>query len=103
MTTYIVDIDGTLCSLHPANYEKAQPYQDAINLVNSFYDEGHTIIIETGRGSTTGVGKWIDITKKQLNDWGVKYHQLKFVWKPGGDYLRIDDKCCRMEELLADK
>jgi len=33
------------------------------------------------------------MTVKQLNDWGVKYHQL-FLGKPAGD-IYIDDKGMR--------
>ena len=36
------------------------------------------------------ISSFYDFTKKQLDSWGVKYHQL-FLGKPGAD-LFIDDK-----------
>ena len=39
-----------------------------------------------------------DLTKKQLEDWGVEYHQL-FLGKPSGDYY-IDDKGIRDEDFF---
>jgi mannose-6-phosphate isomerase-like protein (cupin superfamily) len=37
-----------------------------------------------------------ELTQKQLQDWGCKYHNLKFK-KPSFD-LFIDDKCCNSDE-----
>ena len=42
----------------------------------------------TARGSTTKLIK--EVTKKQLNSWGVKYHELHLT-KPHADFY-IDDK-----------
>ena len=43
----------------------------------------------TARGSTTKI-EWKEITRDQLNKWGLKYHELKLK-KPFGD-VYIDDK-----------
>jgi len=89
---FIFDIDGTIFDCPKgAKYEKAKPIEDIITLVNALYDNGHTIQIETGRGATIGLSKeLIELTRKQLVDYGVKYHKLRFVSKPK-EYLRIDD------------
>ena len=41
---------------------------------------------------------WFNITLKQLNDWGCKYHELSTGEKPYYDLL-ICDKTKRIEEL----
>ena len=88
---YIFDIDGTLCSLvKNAEYNKAQPLKERIKKVNDLYNEGHYIKLYTARGSTTGIN-WEEITKKQLKEWDLKYHELLMNCKPHGD-LFVDDK-----------
>ena len=89
-----VDIDETICTheardiTKPVDYSLSTPIKDNIEKINKFYDEGHTIIYWTARGTLTGID-WSDITKKQFNNWGVKYHQLKFG-KPHYDLLICD-------------
>ena len=90
---YCFDIDKTLCSQNTYSETTtylADPFLDRIKKVNKLYDEGHTIIIETARGSRTGLN-WEPFTKKQLKKWGVKYHQLRTGVKIFADYY-IDDK-----------
>ena len=68
-----------------------------IKIANQCYDEGNTVIIYTARGMTGFKGSVSDIysnlyelTTKQLNEWGVRYHQL-IMGKAHYDLL-IDDK-----------
>lgn len=91
------DIDGVICSRTDGAYEKAQPFHSAIQRINRLYDEGHTIKYFTARGGTTG-RDWTDFTRKQLEDWGVKYHQL-IMGKPPADYY-VDDKSIDLVDLL---
>jgi hypothetical protein len=89
MVIYI-DIDDTIClSPDKPNYTTSTPIQQNIEKANKLFDDGHLIVYWTARGSATGVD-WSDLTKKQLDQWGVKYHSLKFG-KPAYD-LFIDDK-----------
>jgi uncharacterized HAD superfamily protein len=88
--TYCFDLDGTLCSNTFGEYENAQPFYERIDRVNQLYLDGHNIIINTARGSSTGID-WYEITENQLQKWGVKYHQL-FVGKKIEADLFIDDK-----------
>lgn len=85
----IFDLDGTLCS-HERDYNNAIPFFDRIKKVNQLFEEGNIIIIDTARGSTTGID-WYTITLKQLNSWGVKFHDLRVGEKLNYDLL-IDDK-----------
>lgn len=87
--TYCFDIDGTLCSNTEGDYEAAQPYPDVVAQVNRLYDEGHTIMLLTARGSTTGID-WRPTTERQMVEWGVRYHVL-FLGKPSAD-VYVDDK-----------
>ena len=48
--TYVIDIDGTICSLTDGNYKEAIPLQSRIDKVNELYDEGNTIVFQTARG-----------------------------------------------------
>lgn len=90
--TYCFDIDGTLCSNTEGAYELAEPDWSRIARVNELFHEGNTIILFTARGSTTGID-WHDLTKSQLEEWNVSYHQL-ILGKPFAD-IYVDDKAIR--------
>lgn len=89
-----VDFDGTLvtnnCLLR---YEDVKPYADRITIINQLYDEGHKIIIYTARCSEFPERcEYLKVlTEQQLDDFGVKYHELDIGNKPDYDLL-IDDK-----------
>jgi hypothetical protein len=89
MVIYI-DIDDTICnSPDKPDYSTSTPILDNIKKANLLYEQGHTIIYWTARGTQTGLD-WSDLTKKQFELWGVKYHEVKFG-KPYYDMF-IDDK-----------
>jgi hypothetical protein len=93
-----VDIDETICFYDgERNYENAIPNLENIKKIRILYDQGHTITYWSARGSVTGID-WYDITKKQLDAWGCKYHHLSVGKKPPYDLL-ICDKTKRIEEL----
>lgn len=92
-----VDIDNCICFTPTPDYEKCTPHVDRIAKINKLFDEGHTIVYWTARGSTTRL-PWEDLTKKQLSDWGAKYHELK-LRKPYYD-LFIDDRNVNSEEFF---
>ena len=91
--TYIVDIDDTICMTPRFNgkafYESSSPILERIEKINALYDQGHTIVYWTARGSTSGVD-YLELTKNQLAEWGVKAHDIR-VGKPSYDHW-IDDK-----------
>ena len=103
--TYVFDIDGTLCSLTNGKYEEALPFKNRIETVNSLYNQGHRIILNTARGmgrtknNQQQANEMIrKLTEDQLKSWGVKYHQL-FMGKPSGDAY-IDDKGEKDEDFF---
>ncbi len=95
--TYVIDIDGTICTNTNGDYEKAKPYYERIKLINRLFESGNEIIMFTARGSTTHID-WTEITQSQLKSWGLKYHKLKLK-KPFGD-LYIDDKAINDEDFF---
>ena len=86
---YCFDIDDTICKSIDIDYSRSSPYPDRIEAINKLYDEGNIIKLYTARGSLTKIDH-SDLTKSQLNKWGLKYHELHFG-KPNAD-LYIDDK-----------
>jgi len=104
--TYVFDIDGTICYNTGENYDMAKPYVDRIEKVNELYDQGHTIIFQTARGmgrsknsTAYAYTAFEEKTKKQLREWGVKYHRL-FLGKPAGD-IYVDDKGIKDEHFFG--
>ena len=95
MIVYI-DIDETIANTpDDRNYSMSTPIKENIAKANKFYDEGHTVVYWTARGSGTGID-WYDITKDQLIQWGAKHHDLK-LGKPMYD-LFICDKAINSED-----
>lgn len=93
-----VDIDETICFYeNKRDYNLAKPSLENINKINILYEKGNKITYWTARGTMTGID-WYEITKKQLNKWGCKYHNLITGQKPAYDLL-ICDKTKRIEEI----
>ena len=98
---YCFDLDNTLCTNTNREYDNSQPIINRIKKLNELYDDGQTIIIDTARGSVTGIN-WFDVTKKQLDEWGVKYHTLYVGRKLNYDVI-IDDKAINDLDFFKDE
>jgi histidinol phosphatase-like enzyme len=98
MSVYVFDLDGTLCKTPEGRYYDATPIKGRIKKVNKLYDQGHTIIVDTARGSETGVD-WLNYTGKQLEKWGLKFHMLYAGRKPYGHFY-VDDKAVSDKEFF---
>lgn len=93
-----VDIDETICFYDDErDYNLAKPYLENIKKINILFEEGNEITYWTARGTVTKID-WFDTTKKQLDEWGCKYHKLIVGEKPAYDLL-ICDKTKRIEEI----
>jgi hydroxymethylpyrimidine pyrophosphatase-like HAD family hydrolase len=89
MVIYI-DIDDTICySPNKPDYTDSTPILENIEKANKLYEQGHTIIYWTARGTRTGKD-WRKVTEDQFEKWGVKYNEIQFG-KPYYDMF-IDDK-----------
>ena len=92
-----VDIDNTILDTDGLDYTNTKPMKDRIQKINDLYDEGHTIVYWTARGTLSGID-YYDLTKSQLDKFGVKYNELKLK-KPYYD-LFIDDRNINSEEYF---
>ena len=99
---YMVDIDETICEtpnnlrdhLGFRDYTKAKPIKRNIERINQLYEEGHTIIYWTARGTNSGID-WTELVHNQLRNWGAKYHKAS-CGKPHYDVF-ICDKAINSE------
>ena len=93
---YYIDIDETIADT-PADrdYNKSKPIYENIQKANRLFDEGNHIVYWTARGTGSGID-WREVTEKQFESWGVKYHKLLFG-KPIYDFL-ICDKAMNTED-----
>ena len=106
--TYGFDIDGTICTTKDGLYDNSNPIPERIDIVNKLYDAGHTIIFQTARGMGRSGNSYAyaheafyELTRTQLIEWGVKFHEL-FLGKPAGD-IYVDDKGIKDEDFFTDE
>lgn len=98
--TYVIDLDHTLCDTKKKkdgnwDYLSAKPFRYRIKKINKLFDKGNKIIIDTARGSVSGIN-WKPKTTQQLKKWGLKFHKLRSNIKFPADYY-IDDKAINSE------
>tara|TARA_R110002110_G_scaffold6995_4_gene34755 strand:- start:96 stop:464 length:369 start_codon:yes stop_codon:yes gene_type:complete len=103
------DLDDVLCYRDEEDgrvekYHSCKPYYRMIEIANRCHDQGAYIVIYTARGMTSLNGnphdiydKLYQITKEQLDDWGVRYHKL-VMGKLHYDLL-IDDKAINSNDV----
>ena len=92
---YCFDLDGTLVTEHmtkgaDSNYNLAEPIPSAVEKLQELWNDGHEIIIMTGRGIRSGIDQ-TELTEKQLKDFKIPYNRLVMNQKPHADVF-IDDK-----------
>jgi len=104
---YVFDIDGTILNTSMSDYENSTPKIERIEFNNRLYDDGHEIIYYTARGMSRTGGDAVkshnlfyDLTKSQLDKFGVRYNKI-ILGKPAAD-LYIDDKGINDEDFFAD-
>jgi hydroxymethylpyrimidine pyrophosphatase-like HAD family hydrolase len=97
MTTYVFDMDGTICTQkHPdkADWRTAKPITKMVKIINRLFDEGNTIYIFTCRPLSKH-----KVTKQWLGKYDVKYHHIVFD-KPPGDVF-VDDKAIKPQLFMG--
>lgn len=102
MKIFCFDVDGVIidrpkCSKYPWDYylDSNEKFKENIELINKLYDQGHYIKLQTARGFGTKID-WTEKTNKELQTFGVKYHELHFG-KVDADYY-VDDKLITIEQ-----
>jgi hypothetical protein len=108
------DMDDTLCTRKGppddpiGKYHQCVPIQEMIDIANECFDQGHIVKVYTARGMAVFKGdhhqiysNLYELTKKQLDDWGVRYHEL-IMGKLHYDIL-IDDKVTNVLDIKDTK
>lgn len=87
---YLIDIDGTITddvpNEEPERMQYVQPFPDALEILNKWYDEGHVITFFTSRTEAHR-----EVTEAWLDKHGFKYHGLLMGKPRGGNYHWIDN------------
>lgn len=91
---YLIDIDGTITddipNEEPERMITCEPYPDALEILNKWYEEGHIITFFTSRTE-----EHRGITETWLTRHGFKYHGLLMGKPRGGNYHWIDNHMVR--------
>lgn len=91
---YLIDIDGTVTddvpNEEPERMVTCEPYPDALEILNKWYDEGHIITFFTSRTEEHRA-----VTEEWLKRHGFKYHGLLMNKPRGGNYHWIDNHIVR--------
>jgi len=91
---FLIDIDGTICddipNEEPERMVTCDPFPDALEIINKWYDEENIITFFTSRTEETR-----DITETWLKKHGFKYHGLLMNKPRGGNYHWIDNHMVR--------
>ena len=91
---YLIDIDGTITedvpNEEPERMATCLPYEGSVELINTWYSQGHIITFFTSRTDEHEV-----VTKQWLDKHGFKYHGILFNKPRGGNYHWIDNHIVR--------
>ncbi|AZQ44528.1 LNS2 domain-containing protein [Nonlabens ponticola] len=91
---YLIDIDGTVTedvpNEEPERMETCEPFPDALETLNGWYDNGHKICFFTSRTE-----EHREVTENWLNKHGFKFHSLLMGKPRGGNYHWIDNHMVR--------
>lgn len=91
---YLIDIDGTVTedvpNEEPERMATCLPYEGSVDMINTWYDNGHIITFFTSRTDEHEI-----VTKQWLDKHGFKYHYLLLNKPRGGNYHWIDNHIVR--------
>lgn len=87
---FLIDIDGTITedvpNEEPWRMETCEPFPDALEICNKWYEEGHIITFFTSRTE-----EHREVTDAWLKKAGFKFHHLLMNKPRGGNYHWIDN------------
>ena len=94
MKNYLIDIDGTITedvpNEEPFRMLDCEPYEGSVNIINSWYQEGHIITFFTSRTEEHRA-----VTEIWLQKNGYQYHNLLMNKPRFGNYHWIDNHIVR--------
>ena len=97
---YLIDIDGTICEDIPnedwRKFSGAKRFDDALEIINKWYKEGHTITFFTAREE-----KHRAITEMWLHTNQFKFSGLIMNKPRGGNYHWIDNLKVQATQYLG--
>jgi hypothetical protein len=95
---YLIDIDGTITedvpNEDPERMMLVEPFPDALNTCNKWYNDGHIITFFTSRTENLRM-----ITEDWLDKHGFLYHNVLMNKPRGGNYHWIDNHKVRATEF----
>jgi len=108
--TFIFDIDGTICPIKSKNekYEDLIPYNEVIDKLREYHDNGAKISLFTARNMNSYGGNIGLINKhtakillEWLEKWEIPYDEIVYgkPW-PGHKGFYVDDRSIRPDEFL---
>ncbi len=109
--TFVFDIDGTLCPIKKKDqrYEDLVPYQDMVEKIRYYKENGAKIVLYTSRNMNSFKGNMGLINKntapvlgRWLEKWDIPYDEIVYgkVW-PGFKGFYVDDRTVRPDEFLS--
>ena len=91
---FLIDIDWTITedvpNEEPERMGTCEPFPDALETLNTWYDEGHIITFFTSRTEAHR-----EVTEMWLEKHGFKYHGLLMGKPRGGNYHWVDNHIVR--------
>lgn len=103
---YVFDLDNTICDTRQNSdgtwdYLGAKALPGRVEKINSLFESGNYIIVETARGNSSKKN-WYEKTYQQLINFGLKFHELRTGVKFIADKY-IDDKAINSEDFFNEK
>lgn len=97
---FLIDIDGTITedipNEQPERMITCEPFPDALQTINKWYDEGHVIYFFSSRTESLR-----EITETWLTKHGFKYHGILLGKPRGGNYHWIDNHIVRATRYIG--
>jgi len=91
---YLIDIDGTITedipNEQPERMSSCLPFDDAVEIINGWFDEGHIITFFTSRTE-----EHRNVTENWFKKHDINYHNLLMNKPRGGNYHWIDNHIVR--------
>lgn len=111
MSTFIIDVDGTICDAPLVegryDYPNAVPITETIERIKHLKESGHTIVLNTSRGMRTyrGDRDMIEVNVRPIMEEWLKKHDVPYdslhMCKPWGpDPIYVDNRNLSLKSFV---